>query len=58
MKKGAVTWFGLALKEDRNNAPVLIFQLQPGVRKNGKPGRDGRYAKWVKMQFDLEEKNT
>jgi hypothetical protein len=58
MKKGAVRTFGLALKEERNNAPVHILQLQPGVRKNGKPGLDGRYAKWVKMQFDLEEKNT
>ena len=58
MKKGAVTPFGLALKEERNNAAVHILQLQPGVRKNGKPGLDGRYAKWVKTQFDLEEKNT
>jgi len=58
MKKGAVTPFALALKEERNNAPVHMLQLQPRVRKNGKPGLDGRYAKWVKMQFDLEEKNT
>jgi hypothetical protein len=58
MTKGAVTLFGLALKEERNNAPVHILQLQPRVRMNGKPGLDGRYAKWVKTQFDLEEKNT
>jgi hypothetical protein len=58
MKKGAVTLFGLARKEEMNNASVYILQLQPGVRKNGKLGLDGRYAKRVKMQFDLEEKNT
>jgi hypothetical protein len=57
MKKGVVMPFGLALKEERNKAPVHILQLQPGVRKNGKPGLDGRNAKWVKTQFDLEEKN-
>jgi len=38
--------------------PVHILQLQPGVRKNGKSGLDGRNAKWVKTQFDLEDKNT
>jgi hypothetical protein len=58
MKKGAVTPFRLVLKEERNNTPVHILQLQPRVRKNGKSSLDGRYAKWVKMQFDLEEKNT
>jgi hypothetical protein len=56
MKKGAVTPFGLALKEERNHTPVHILQLQPCVRKNGKPGLDGRYAKWVKTQLDLEER--
>jgi len=58
MKKGAVTLFGLALTEEKNNAAVHILQLQPGVRKNRKLGLDGRYATWVKTQFDLEEKNT
>jgi hypothetical protein len=58
MKKGAVTPFQLVLKEERNNSPVHILQLLLGVRKNGKPGLDGRYAKGVKTQFDLEEKNT
>jgi len=58
IKKGDVTLFGIALKEERNNAPVHILQLQPGVSKNGKPGLDVRCAKWVKTQFDLEDKNT
>jgi hypothetical protein len=57
-KKRDVTPFGLALKEERNDAPVHMLQLQPGVRKNGMPGLDGRYAKCVKMQFNLEETNT
>jgi hypothetical protein len=45
MIEGAVTLFGLVLKEARNDAPVNNLQLQPGVRKNGKPGLDHRYAK-------------
>jgi len=35
LKNGAVMPFGLALKEERDNAPVHILQLQPRVRKNG-----------------------
>jgi hypothetical protein len=57
MKKGAVTLFGLVLKMQQSIASVHILQLQPGVRKNGQPGLDSRYVNWVKMQFDLEEKN-
>jgi hypothetical protein len=58
MKMGAVTPFRLALKTERNNPPNHIFQLQPSVRKNGKPALDCRYAKGVKTQFNLQEKNT
>jgi hypothetical protein len=57
MQTEAAMLFRLALKEERNNAPIYSLVLEHRVRKNGKPGLDGRYAKWVKMQFALQEKN-
>ena len=47
-----VTAFSLALKEEKANAPPDVLKQQPGVKKNGGAGMDGRYMKWVKQQFD------
>ena len=58
LKSGNVTTFTLALKEERTNAPQDVLEQQAGKKRNGGRGLDGRYAKWVKTQFDTPEKNT
>ena len=58
LKGGNVTPFALALKEEKCNAPPEALKQQAGQKRNGKPGLDGRYAKWVKTQFDNPEKNA
>ena len=58
LKSGNVTPFALALKEEKSNAPPDVLKQQAGQKRNGEGGLDGRYAKWVKTQFDTPEKNT
>ena len=58
LKGGNVTPFALALKEEKCNAPLEALKQQAGQKRNGKPGLDGRYAKWVKTQFENPEKKA
>ena len=53
-----VTPFGLALKEERANAPPDLIKQKEGLKKNGAPGLDGSYMKWVGQQYSTPEKNT
>ena len=58
LKGGNITSFALALKEEKCNTPPEALKQQAGQKRNGKPGLDGRYAKWDKTQFDNPEKNA
>ena len=53
-----VTPFGLALKEERASAPPDVLKQQAGLKRNGAPGLDGRYMKWVGQQYNTPEKNA
>jgi hypothetical protein len=50
-KPSGVKAWNLALKGEKENAPIEVRQQKPGGGVNGRAGLDGRYPKWLKQHL-------